>query len=67
MLPVDDLVAQIEVSKVRDLADELDINYVTSDWDFTPDREIELLFLGLKDAADVTRLEDGIRANFTQQ
>jgi hypothetical protein len=44
-----------------------DIDYVTSTWNFTSDREVELLFLGLENAPEMARLEDAIRANFTQQ
>lgn len=63
---LDDLVAQNAVGKLRDLADELGIYHISSDWDFTPDREVELTFFGLRDHAEAARLEQAIRSNFGQ-
>lgn len=64
---LDDLVAQIEVGKLRKFADEMNVDHISSDWYFTRDREeVEVLFMGFMSQAEAARLEQAIRSNFGQ-
>jgi hypothetical protein len=61
-LYLDDLAAQIEVSRVREIADRLNIDYFTSTWTRTCDGEVQVLFMGLPDKTHVHRFKRTLRA-----
>lgn len=63
---LDDLVAQIEVGKLRKFAYEMNVYYISDDWYYTPDREVEVFFQGFRSQADAARLEQAIQSNFGQ-
>jgi hypothetical protein len=62
-LHLDDLAVQIEVWKARDIADGVVIDYITSTWSTDPDGDVELEFLGIKDQAEVARLQQALHTN----
>jgi hypothetical protein len=58
---LDDLAAQIEVSRVREIADRLSIYYISSDWQRTYDGDVEVLFTGLENPNHLNRLKRTLR------